>query len=105
MSCDCKYKNGYIIVFATIRYILYDVNCLDMEIKEFIEKFAEQFDDTDASEIKAETVFKELDEWSSLIALSVIGMVDEEYEITLKGEDIRNSNTVEDLFNAVKAKA
>lgn len=76
-----------------------------MEIKEFIEKFAEQFDDTDASEIKAETVFKELDEWSSLIALGVIGMVDEEYDINLKGEDIRNSNTVEDLFNAVKAKA
>lgn len=76
-----------------------------MELKVFIEKFAEQFDDTDASEIQAETKFKELDEWSSLIALGVIGMVDEEYDITLKGEDIRNSITVEDLFNAVKAKA
>lgn len=76
-----------------------------MEIKEFIEKFAEQFDDTDASEIKAETVYKELDEWSSLIALSVIAMVDEEYDITIKGDDIRNSKTVEDLFNAVIAKA
>lgn len=76
-----------------------------MELKDFIENFAEQFDDTDASEIKAETIFKELDEWSSLIALSVIAMVDEEYDITIKGDDIRNSNTVEDLFNAVKAKA
>lgn len=76
-----------------------------MELKEFIENFANQFDDTDASEIKAETVFKELDEWSSLIALSVIAMVDEEYDITIKGDDIRNSNTVEDLFNAVQAKA
>lgn len=76
-----------------------------MELKDFIENFANQFDDTDASEIKAETVFKELDEWSSLIALSVIAMVDEEYDITIKGDDIRNSNTVEDLFNAVKAKA
>jgi acyl carrier protein len=76
-----------------------------MELKDFIENFAAQFDDTDASEIKAETVFKELDEWSSLIALSVIAMVDEEYDITIKGDDIRNSSTVEDLFNAVKAKA
>ncbi len=76
-----------------------------MELKDFIENFAQQFDDTDASEIKAETVFKELDEWSSLIALSVIAMVDEEYNVTIKGEDIRNSTTVEDLFNAVKAKA
>lgn len=76
-----------------------------MELKDFIENFANQFDDTDASEFKAETVFKELDEWSSLIALSVIAMVDEEYDISIKGEDIRNSNTIEDLFNAVKAKA
>ena len=76
-----------------------------MEIKEFIENFAAQFDDTDANEIKAGTVFKDLDEWSSLIALSVIAMVDEEYNITIKGDDIRNSDTIEDLFNAVKAKA
>ncbi len=76
-----------------------------MELDKFIENFAEQFDDTDASEIQAETVFKELDEWSSLIALSVIAMVDEEYDITIKGDDIRNSETVEDLFNAVKSKA
>ena len=76
-----------------------------MELKDFIENFANQFDDTDASEIQADTVFKDLDEWSSLIALSVIAMVDEEYDITIKGDDIRNSNTVEDLFNSVKAKA
>lgn len=76
-----------------------------MEIKEFIEHFAEQFDDTDAGEFKPETVFKELEEWSSLIALSVIAMVDEEYDVTLKGDDIRNSNTIEDLFNVVKSKA
>ncbi len=76
-----------------------------MEIKDFVENFAAQFDDTDASEITAGTVFKELDEWSSLIALSVIAMVDEEYDITIKGDDIRNSKTVEDLFNIVKSKA
>ena len=75
-----------------------------MDLKEFIEYFANQFDETDASEFKAETAFKELDEWSSLLALSVIAMVDEEYDVTLKGEDIRNSNTIEDLFNAVKAR-
>ena len=76
-----------------------------MELKDFIENFANQFDDTDPSEIKADTVFKELAEWSSLIALSVIAMVDEEYDITIKGDDIRNASTVEDLFNAVNAKA
>lgn len=75
-----------------------------MELKDFIENFADQFDETDASEIMAETEFKELDEWSSLIALSVIAMVDEEYDVTIKGDDIRNSNTIEDLYNIVKSK-
>lgn len=76
-----------------------------MELKDFIENFAAQFDDTDASEFKADTEFKALDEWSSLTALSIIAMVDEEYDITIKGDDIRNSETIEDLFNVVKTKA
>ena len=74
-------------------------------LDEFVALFAEQFDDTDASEIQAETVFKELDEWSSLIALSVIAMVDEEYDVAIKGDDIRNSETIKDLFEIVKNKA
>ena len=69
-----------------------------MELNQFIENFAAQFDDTELSEFKAETVFKELAEWSSLTALSVIAMVDEEYDLKIKGDDIRNSSTVEDLF-------
>lgn len=75
-----------------------------MEIKEFIENFAEQFEDTDVNEIKADTVFKELDEWSSLIALSVIAMVDEVYDVAVKGDDIRNATTIEDLYNIVKSR-
>lgn len=74
-------------------------------LEEFVELFAEQFDDTDASEITATTEFHNLDEWSSLIGLSVIAMVDEEFDIALKGDDIRNAVTVEDVYNNVKAKA
>lgn len=75
-----------------------------MELNEFIENFANQFDETDASEFTADTVFHELEEWSSLIALSLIAMVDEEYDVTLKGDDIKSAVTVEDLFNTVKSK-
>lgn len=76
-----------------------------MEIKEFIEYFAEQFDDTEQSEFKPETVFHELDEYSSLIALSIIAMVDEEYGVTLNANDMSSAVTIEDLFNTVKSKA
>lgn len=73
-------------------------------LNEFVALFAEQFDDTDPSEITAATEFHELDEWSSLIGLSVIAMVDEEFDIALKGDDIKNAITVEDLYNNVIAK-
>ena len=72
-----------------------------MEINGFIENFANQFDDTDIREFTPQTKFKELDEWSSLLALSIIAMVDEEYDITLKGDDIRNASTIQDIFNIV----
>ncbi len=75
-----------------------------MELKEFIENFAAQFDDTDASVFTAETTFRDLDEWSSLIALSIIAMVDEEYEVTIKGDDVKAATTIEDLYNIVKSK-
>lgn len=75
-----------------------------MELTKFIENFANQFDETDPAEITATTAFHDLDEWSSLTALSVIGMVDEEYDVTLKGADISNAVTVEDLFKTVKTK-
>lgn len=75
-----------------------------MEIKEFIEYFADQFDDTELSEFKPETVFHELDEYSSLIALSIIGMVDDEYGVTLTGNEMKSAVTIEDLFHIVEEK-
>lgn len=76
-----------------------------MKLVDFIENFSAQFDDTDASAFTAESEFKKLDEWSSLIALSVIAMADEEYDVTLKGDDIKSAVTIEDLYNIIKSKA
>ena len=75
-----------------------------MEIKEFVENFANQFDETDPAEITATTNFRDLEEWSSLIGLSIIAMVDDEYDVTLRGEDMRKANTVQELFEIVKSK-
>jgi len=75
-----------------------------MELNEFITHFADQFEDTDPAEITASTTYKDLDEWSSLIAFSVIAMVKVEYGKTLTGAEIRHCITVEDLFNTIAAK-
>ena len=73
-------------------------------LEEFVVLFAEQFDDTDASEITATTVFHDLDEWSSIIGLSVIAMVDEEFGVALKGNDVSSAVTIEDLDKTVQSK-
>jgi acyl carrier protein len=75
-----------------------------LEINSFIGHFAEQFENTDPSSINADTNFRELEDWDSLIALSLIAMADEEYNIKLTGDDIRSSKTVSDLFEKVKDK-
>lgn len=73
-------------------------------LDEFVCLFAEQFDETDASQFSPKTVFRELDEWSSLIGLSVIAMIDEEFDVALKGNDFREADTIEDLYNVIKSK-
>ena len=75
-----------------------------MNLEQFIENFADLFDETDTDTINATTQFKDVEEWSSLLALSVIAMIDEEYDVEFKGDDIRGSNTVEDLYNIVKSR-
>ncbi|MBR3496875.1 MAG: acyl carrier protein [Prevotella sp.] len=75
-----------------------------MELKDFIIAFAEQFDDTDVSEITPDCEFHELEEWSSLTSMGVIAMVKTQYGKTVTGKEIRECETVEDLFNLIKNK-
>ena len=74
-----------------------------MGINEFIQNFAEQFEETEASEFSPETVFRDNDEWSSLLALSVMAMVDEEYDVQLSANEMRQANTIQDLFDIVNS--
>lgn len=75
-----------------------------MELNEFISAFSDQFDDTDPSEITATTEFHELDEWSSLTGMSVIALAKTQYGKTITGKEIRECETVEDLFNLISSK-
>ena len=75
-----------------------------MKLEEFIEIFADQFDDTDASEIQANTEYQELEEWSSLTAMSMIAMAKTQYGKTITGREVRSCKTVEDLFNLIASK-
>lgn len=76
-----------------------------MDLNNFIENFADQFEDTERSEFTSTTEFHDLDEWSSLMGLSIMAMVSDVYDIAISANDVRKSKTIEDLFNIVKAYA
>ena len=73
-----------------------------MNLNEFIENFALQFDDTPFEDIKHDTIYKDIDEWSSLTALSVIAMIDQDYDVGIGAKEIIEAETVEELFIIVK---
>jgi acyl carrier protein len=75
-----------------------------MELNEFVANFADQFDDTDPSEITAETKFHDLDEWSSLTGMSVIALAKTEYGKTITGTELKACVTVEDVYNLINKK-
>ena len=75
-----------------------------MELNDFIKNFAGQFDETPMELFEPKTTYKDLEEWNSLTALSIIAMIDEEYEKTITGANLRASKTIEELYSFVLSK-
>jgi acyl carrier protein len=75
-----------------------------MDANDFIKNFAAQFDDTDTSEFTLETHFRELDEWSSLNALAILNMIGKKYSVFLKPDEMKPTNTIQELFDLVQSK-
>jgi acyl carrier protein len=75
-----------------------------MEINEFIKDFANQFEETELSEFTPETEFRELDEWESLLALAILNMIAKKYNVVLPHKEMRETNTIQELFDLVQSK-
>ncbi|MEF3426988.1 acyl carrier protein [Bacteroides cellulosilyticus] len=72
-----------------------------MDRNDFIVKFAEQFEETEPEKITYETRFRDIEEWSSLVHLSIIMMLDREYDVAIDEDDFNKLETVEDIFNYI----
>lgn len=75
-----------------------------MTLDEFVKAFAAEFDDTPEEQFTPSTSYRELDEWSSLTALSIISMIDDNEDKTITGADLRSCKTIEELYNLVQSK-
>jgi acyl carrier protein len=68
-----------------------------MNLNEFTKAFAAEFEETSEDLFTPKTIFKELEEWDSLIVLSIIGLVDEEFNVRITSQDLRDCATIKDL--------
>lgn len=75
-----------------------------IDINNFIQNFKEILDEPDVVVLSSETLFKDLDEWDSLTNLSLMAMVDSDYNVKLNADEIKNCNTILDLFSIIKHK-
>ena len=71
-------------------------------MKDFITNFIDQLDEVPDFEITPDTQFHDMDGWTSMIALSVMAMIDEEYDVQIKAEEMRNSKTIQQLYDCVQ---
>ena len=75
-----------------------------MTLEQFVQKFAKEFETTPIEQFAPSTVYKSLGEWDSLLALSIISMVDEELEKRITGADLRSCSSIDDLFQLVNSR-
>ncbi len=76
-----------------------------MKLTDFINDFAGIFEETSPESITGDTVYSELEEWDSVMLLSLISMIDEKYNVVVDVEELNETRTVEDLFNYVDSLA
>ena len=75
-----------------------------MNINDFIKDFADQFDETEFEEFQPATVYRDLDEWSSLTGLAILNMIDKKYGVKITATEIKGTTTIESVFNLILSK-
>lgn len=75
-----------------------------MTLDEFVTCFAEQFENTPMEAFTADGDFRDNDEWGSLTGLSIIAMIDDEFDKTITGADLRSCKTIRALYELIQSK-
>lgn len=63
-----------------------------------------EFEELEKGTLTPQTNYREIKDWSSMHALIIIALIDSEYDVLLKGDDLKETQTIQDLFNLVQSK-
>ena len=75
-----------------------------MDINVFMAQIAEQYDEVDVTTLTPETAFRKVEGWTSLVALMIITMIDEEYGVVITGDEMKTAATLQELYDLVASK-
>lgn len=75
-----------------------------MELKEFIQNVANQFEEAEMPNVNEHVNFKLLDTWDSLTAFSIQMMIEDEYRVKVTNDELKSAVTLADLFELVKVR-
>ena len=73
-----------------------------MNVEEFIPILAGMMK-ADAADIQPDTEYQELEEWSSVTAMTLIAFAKTQFGKTITGQAIRRAKTVEELLTLITA--
>ena len=75
-----------------------------MNIQDLLDLFNSVVNQEGKAEILPTTEFKELEEWSSLTAFTLVEEIGAKYNIRIRGIELRRCTTIEDLLELLNSK-
>lgn len=76
-----------------------------MNIQELIEKLEEEIEEVEKGTLTPSTNIRNIDWWSSMHALVIIALVDIEYNVQVSGKDLKEIQTIQDLYDLIIKKS
>jgi acyl carrier protein len=73
-----------------------------ISIEEFTAKLEEEFEDVESGTLKPTTHYRDIPQFSSMYALIIIAFIDNQFDVLLRGEELKNAQTIQDLYNMVQ---
>lgn len=76
-----------------------------MNIEEFTTNLEKEFEDIEPGTFKPDTNYRDIKNWSSIYALIVVAFVDLNFNVILNAKDLKETNTIRELYNLILSKS
>ena len=75
-----------------------------MDVQQFVSHFENAVEGIEPGSLNPQTQYHKIPQWDSLALLCLLAMIDCEYEVQVPGLELRNCDSLQDVFNLVMAK-